>query len=68
MGGGDLHAGGTLRGELQGMKQSMYMAEAVNPTDSSEKGKPTARWGHKVHGSSERFGDGRAAGEKKEEQ
>ncbi len=34
------------------------------PTDSSENGKPVARRGHKANGSQ---GDGRAAGEKKEE-
>jgi len=43
------------------------MEEAINSTDSSEKGKPIARWGHKAHGSPGRVGDGRAAGEKKEE-
>jgi hypothetical protein len=40
---------------------------ALNLKNSSEKGKPVARRGHKANGSLEMKKDGRAAGEKKEE-
>jgi len=55
-------------GRKQGTDKSVSTEKAVNPTDSSVKGKPIVRWGHKAQGSFQGIGRMARPPEKKKEE